>query len=128
MNVVYCQQCMIDSHFVNTGKVMDCMAHAMAWIQSFDIILINSWMNDARTEQYVNQMFMGQDTAHYVRMKDVLLMPVSSTKERKRGSDVMIGKEVYERLRLLNEWDLQLFAYAKELAFKRQKAALTNST
>merc|ERR1711937_702915 len=53
------KNCNINKNFVENGKINECMEHTMKMIMSFDIILVDQWMNDIRTQKYVNRMLFG---------------------------------------------------------------------
>eukprot|EP01083_Nonionella_stella_P154023 495714_1 len=116
------KHCNIEKDLVETNKVNECLDHAMQMILSFDIILVDEWMNDIRTQQYVNHLllanvsaaagaFVGMDTA-FKRIKQRLL-------QTSRGKNVMIHKEILSQLRQLNRWDLKLYTLVKQVAFQQ---------
>ena len=110
---------MIQNDFVRSGRIEECFNEAVVILKSMDILLVGEWMNDIRTELYVNRLFFGNDTANYVRMKDVFTRPTTMKGEQRRGSNLMIDAQVRKQLINQNEWDLRLFDYARRIVFER---------
>lgn len=113
------KKCMIQNDFVRSGRIEECFNEAVVILKSMDILLVGEWMNDIRTELYVNRLFFGNDTANYVRMKDVFTRPTTMKGEQRRGSNLMIDAQVRKQLINQNEWDLRLFDYARRIVFER---------
>merc|ERR1712113_458587 len=52
--------CNIERYFVAKDRIEECLLHSKRMLLSFDIALVSEWINDVRTQLYVNRMFIGQ--------------------------------------------------------------------
>lgn len=51
--------CSIRKHFERTGRVEQCLESALRRLMAFDVVLIAEWLDDARTQSYLNRKLLG---------------------------------------------------------------------
>ena len=116
--------CSIQRDYIENNdknKIIQCFHKSIQILKSFDIILITEWMNDLRSQLYVNQLFFNdtniEHESHFIGMDRVNKpYPHSVTN---RGKNYMISPENEEILYKLNNWDLKVYQYAKQVSFDR---------
>eukprot|EP01084_Bolivina_argentea_P171858 297728_1 len=117
--------CNIDRNFVQRNKINECIKNAMRMINTFDIVLVDEWMNDMRTQKYVNYLLLGAEfnapNNTYVGMDTAFKRPKKRPISTQRGKNVMIPEEVFQKIYEMNKWDLKLFDYIKQVAFERER-------
>ena len=78
-------------------------------------------MNDIRTQIYVNNLFFNDSNIehhrHFVGIDEVNKPYPHFV--RNRGKNYMISPENEEILYKLNNWDLKIYQFAKQIVFKR---------
>eukprot|EP01084_Bolivina_argentea_P177178 306442_1 len=114
------QNCNIQKDFIDKGKIYECMEHAIKMIMSFDIVLVEEWLNDIRTQLYVNKLFFG-DNIEVDNIVEISYRLISRGKiHKKRGKDLMYDDKVYEKLMEMNKWDLKFYEFVKQIVFERE--------
>lgn len=88
-----------------------------AILDSFDILLIVEWMDQKDQEAYLNKML---GTTHLMSFPHSL----KTNLKKKKGYEALIDDSTLEYLRELNKYDLELYAYAKEVARQRIDASI----
>ena len=105
----------------NNEKLISCYKKAIAILKSFDILLVTEWMNDIRSQVYVNNLFFRDShikhDKHFIGM-DKVNKPYPHF-VLNRGKNYMISPENEEILYKLNSWDLKIYQMAKQIVFKR---------
>ena len=123
--------CNIDRDFVATGQISDCLFRAKRMLMSFDIALVSEWINDVRTQFYVNRMFIGQFvnitlekqfSDLYVGMDKGFKKPNRKPAFTMRSTNNMIRKNDYQQLIEWNQWDIEFYQFLKQLASYREHA------
>eukprot|EP01084_Bolivina_argentea_P177179 306446_1 len=114
------KDCNIQKDFIDKGIIDKCMEHAMKMIMSFDIVLVEEWLNDIRTQLYVNKLFFG-DNIEVDNIVEISYRLISRGKiHKKRGKDLMYDDKVYEKLMEMNKWDLKFYEFVKQIVFERE--------
>merc|ERR1712062_34720 len=114
------KKCNIYKDFVLTGLINQCMQHAIKMIMSFDIVLVDEWINDLRTQTYVNRLLLGN--LSFVGMDKAFKKPNKRALVTKRGKNLMVERQVYEKLEKLNTWDMKLYDFVKKVSYQRIKS------
>ena len=119
----------IERDFVATDRIKDCLLHSKRMLMSFDIALVSEWINDVRTQLYVNRMFIGQFanisledrfSDLYVGMDKGFKKPNRKPTFTKRSTNNMIRNKDYQQLMEWNRWDIEFYQFLKRLASFRE--------
>ena len=123
--------CNIERDFVATDRIADCLLHSKRMLLSFDIALVSEWINDVRSQFYVNSLFLGQFVNItleerfndlYVGMDKGFKRPNRRPAFTQRSTNNMIRREDYRKLREWNKWDIEFYQFLKRLAVDREHA------
>ena len=106
------------------AQAATCFKKTVRILKSFDVLLVTEWINDLRTQLYVNRLFFEDaevgDEKRFVGVEAVN-RPYPHHVVSK-GKNYMISPENEEALYRLNAWDLKVYQTAKRIVFDRVHA------
>ena len=113
--------CSIQRDFIKNGKIWKCLINSMELLLNFDIILITEWMNDIRSNLFVNKIFFNNKLNKNIKEK----FSINSMNYpfpyhiKNRGRNLMLNNEFINILIEYNKWDIIFYNFAKHIAYNR---------
>eukprot|EP01084_Bolivina_argentea_P177180 306448_1 len=108
---------------MNDTNITQCFEHAKQMIDTFDVILITPWLNDKRTNVYVNKIVHNYIKTNVVKnlSVDLNITMIPDRWENLHGVDYMqmVSNKEYQRLIEWNKWDIKLYEYVKQKSYER---------